>query len=287
MRLLNTLTTALGQLLLSPFASFPILGLLFWGAVLGIGFTFLFGKVSSQRRLRELSAQAKAQLLAIKLFRHDPLITLRCQGQLLKFAGLRLWYSLPAMLVMLIPSVLILVQMAQWYEYEPLPLGRSAVVDLRIAADQWNANQDVVIEVPSGIALETDSLRDATHHVISWRIPARGVRAQYAALAARLDETREAVVGRRGRWVIDGSRRPTPRRQLVGSALASGGATLPRGWACAVGSSPSPTAADNDSGMESTVVGDRDCRINGRSTHQRPTAEGGLLSRAASKLTAR
>ena len=132
MRFLNMLLSQLGYVLISPFASYPILGLVFWGAVSGVAMAWVFGLTSNQHRLRELVDETRAQLLAIKLFKHDPLVTFKCQWQLLKTTGLRLWHSLPPTLVMFVPFCLVLIQLAQWYEFVPLVPREATVVQLDV-----------------------------------------------------------------------------------------------------------------------------------------------------------
>ena len=169
MRTLNALLSHLGDLLLSPFASHPLAGLFFWGAVCGVVMTWVFGKTSNQRRLKELADQTKAHLLAIRLFKHDLVVTFRCQGQLLQTTGLRLWHSLPPVLVMLVPISLLLIQLAQWYEFAPLQPGQASVVDVEIFPRPQSPPPEVLLE-PVGVVVETDSHWDPSRHQLSWRV---------------------------------------------------------------------------------------------------------------------
>lgn len=166
----NAWLTRIGSLLLAPFESYPVAGLIFWGALSGVVATYVFGRTSSQRRLAEIAGQTRAQLLAIKLFKDDLRVTFQCQLELLRATGRRLALSLPPMLVMLIPFVLAMVQLAARYELQPLRPGESAVVQMELADDAWSALRDVQLEVPADIAVETESLRDETEHTLCWRI---------------------------------------------------------------------------------------------------------------------
>ena len=186
MAYLNALLTQIGYVLISPFANYPLTGLLFWGAVSGIVMAWIFGMTSNQQRLRELADETRAQLLAVKLFKHDLLVTFRCQWRLLKATGLRLWHSLPPTLVLLVPFCLVLIQLAQWYEFAPLAPGEAAVIQLDVASDRWDPFQDVQLDAPAEVVVETDSLRDSAAAQFAWRIRAAGPSS--AVLQCRLGE---------------------------------------------------------------------------------------------------
>ena len=170
MRTLNAFLSHLGDVLLSPFASHPLVGLLFWGAVCGVVMTWIFGKTSNQCRLKELADQTKSHLLAIRLFKHDLVVTFRCQGQLLRTTGLRLWHSTPPTLVMLVPICLVFIQLAQWYEFVPLEPGQASVVDLELSSDTQSQPSEVLLDPPAGVDVETDSHWDPSRQQLSWRV---------------------------------------------------------------------------------------------------------------------
>ncbi len=111
MNAINAILTQLAEFLLSPFASRPLIGLLFWSVVAGVLMTFAFGKTSSQRGLQRAADQTRSELLAIKLFKDDLGVVFRSQIGIFKATGLRLLYSLPPMLVLIIPFFLILSQL--------------------------------------------------------------------------------------------------------------------------------------------------------------------------------
>jgi len=166
----NRLLTQIGAALLAPFESYPVTGLVVWGAVSGVVATYVFGRTSNQRRLAEVADQTRAQLLAIKLFKDDLRVTFQCQLTLLKETGKRLAYSAAPMIVMMIPFVLVMTQLAVWYEHEPLRPGETTVVEMKLADDAWNTFRDVQIEAPRGVVVETESLRDEFQHTLCWRI---------------------------------------------------------------------------------------------------------------------
>src|SRR5690606_4672696 len=134
---LNALLTGAAEWLLTPFQNHAALGLLFWSAVTGIVMTYVFGKTSNQKALRQAADTIRAQLFAVKLFKEDLLVTFQCQLRLLRSTGRRLLHSIPPMLVMLVPLLLLLTQLAMRYEFRPLVEGEQAVVALKIIPDRW------------------------------------------------------------------------------------------------------------------------------------------------------
>lgn len=135
---------------------------------------YVIGKTSNQRALRRAADNVRAQLLAIKLFKEDLIVTFRCQISLLKWTGLRLLHSLPPMLVMAVPLLLILTQLAMRYEFRPLIPGEQAVVAMHIKPEHWKEMRDITLDPGSRFAVETQSLRDEQTTTIYWRVRATG-----------------------------------------------------------------------------------------------------------------
>jgi hypothetical protein len=96
----------------------------------------------------------------------------RALGRLLRYSALRIGCSLPPMLVMLVPFVLLLAHLAVWYEHRPLEVGEAAVVELQLAEEAWTEHRDARLEAPASIVVETRPLRDDQERTISWRIRA-------------------------------------------------------------------------------------------------------------------
>jgi hypothetical protein len=171
---LNAFLTHAGELLLAPFRNYPATGLVFWSVVTGIMMTYVFGKTSNQRALRRAADNIRAQLFAVKLFKEDLLVTFHCQMKLLRSTGTRLLHSVPPMLVMIVPLLLVLTQLAMRYEFRPLVKDQQAVVAVHIKPDAWNATRDITLNSGDGFVVETESLRDQKNSTIYWRVRADG-----------------------------------------------------------------------------------------------------------------
>jgi hypothetical protein len=171
---LNALLTPASGFLLAPFRNYPATGLVFWSVITGIMMTYVFGKTSNQRALRRAADNIRAQLLAVKLFKDDLLVTFQCQVTLLRSTGMRLLHSVPPMLVMIVPLLFVLTQLAMRYEFCPLVKDDQAVVATHIRPDAWKASRDISLDSDDGFVVETESLRDERNSVVYWRVRADG-----------------------------------------------------------------------------------------------------------------
>ena len=168
----NSVCTNTADVLLAPFAAYPLVGLVFWGVVAGALMAFVVGRTSNQTALARVVDRTRAQLLAVGLFRDDLGVTFRCQLELLKLICLRLWYSIPPMLVMIVPFFVVLSQLALRYETQPLRPGDRATVYLYLAEPHWKAYHDTILTTSLGVTIETEGLRDDLSKSIAWRIRA-------------------------------------------------------------------------------------------------------------------
>jgi len=170
MNAINGVMRGLVGAALAPFAGLPpIVALLVLSAVLGVLAAIVFRYTSPQRALRRVADQVRANLLAMRLFSDDLLVTFRTQGGLLKASFLRLAYSLPPLFVLIVPFVLILAQLAMYYEFRPLRPGEAALVSVQVQQDRWAALQELTLEPPEGVQVEA-RVRDGSSHTITWRI---------------------------------------------------------------------------------------------------------------------
>ncbi len=150
----------------------PLLVLIIWSVVTGIVMAVVFRCTSNQKALAKVANETSANILAIKLFQDDLGVTFRCLLKLLHDIAQRLRHSLRPMLIMLVPLLLLLVQLALRFEYEPLQIGESAVVELRLAPAVWEQFNTVRIEAPDTVRVETAAMRDFKLHTVYWRLSA-------------------------------------------------------------------------------------------------------------------
>jgi len=172
MNVLNAVLVKLTGAVLTPFLGLPAqVALIVFGSLAGVLAAVAFRYTSNQAALRRVADQVRANLLALRLFRDDLRSLLAAQLGLLKASGLRLLHSLPPLLVLIVPFVLLLTQLALWYEYRPLAPGESALVEVEIAPAAWAAGQDIRLVAPDSLAV-SGPVRDPACHLVTWRITA-------------------------------------------------------------------------------------------------------------------
>ena len=138
MNALNAVLSQITRAVLAPFAGLPSqVALIVISVVAGVLAAMAFRYTSNQKALKRVADEVRASLLAMRLFRDDLRNVFAAQLGLLKASMSRLWYSLPPLVVLIVPFVFLLAQLAMWYEFRPLGAGESAVVDVRIAPDAW------------------------------------------------------------------------------------------------------------------------------------------------------
>ena len=171
MNWINARMTAISELVLAPLASWPPLAVLIVLSVLfGAAMTVVFRYTSNQRALRAVAKRTKAQLMCLRIFKDDLGVAIRCQGSVIKAIGQRLWYSVPPMLILIVPFVFILTQLALRYESRPLVPGESVIASLQLTPEGWSERDTARLEAPRGVTVETPALRDGAEQSIYWRL---------------------------------------------------------------------------------------------------------------------
>lgn len=172
MNFVNAIMTTLVRTLMAPLAAWPLTGLVLLGLLSGIGAAVVFRFTSPQRGLRWVADWTRANLLAMKLFKDEFGVTIRALGCLMIAVVLRLLFSLPPMLVLVIPFTLLLSQMAMWYEFRAPRPGEPLVVEAVVLPEHWDPAGDVRLEVPAGVQIETEVISNPARHSYAWRIRA-------------------------------------------------------------------------------------------------------------------
>ncbi|MEE8459658.1 MAG: hypothetical protein V3S08_07285 [Phycisphaerales bacterium] len=175
MNWINGILTAISNILLAPVKTWPpAVVLIVLSVIAGVLVTIVFRYSSDQKGLKRVANLTKAQLMCLRIFKEDLGVALRCQGDILKSIGRRLWLSLPPMLVLMIPFTLVLTQLSIRYERRPIRTGESVVLAVQLTPESWpNDSDNLFLQVPSGVVVETPALRDEAAHTVYWRLGLR------------------------------------------------------------------------------------------------------------------
>lgn len=231
MNLLTGMLRTLTGLALAPFASLPpIVALVFYSLLMGIGAAIAFRYTSNQKALKRVANQITASLLALRLYKDDTVTTFRAIGGLLLASFARLWYSLAPLAILLVPFSLILAQFGMYYEYRPLEPGSETIVSVRVDPERWDQLQNVDLVAPDSVKILARN-RDAAHSEIVWKIqptqPVEGVLS--IAVAGDKVEKELKVADETDRLTFVNPLRPGPVTDFTNWLLHPGEPTLASG----------------------------------------------------------
>lgn len=131
---------------------------------------FIFRQTSNQEGIRKAKDRIKAHLLEIRLFKDNMSVSLKAQGNILLANMKYITYSFKPLLVMIIPIILILVQLNFWFGYQPLKVGESTILKVKLDEGQNPLNLDIKVEPSTAFSIETPPLRIEEEREISWRL---------------------------------------------------------------------------------------------------------------------
>jgi hypothetical protein len=171
---LNAMANGLGSRLLGPIAYMPdwLSGTVVSVAT-GVLFLVAFKYTSNQTAIKRVKNDITANLLSLKLFKESARVAVRAQGRVFLGAFRLLILALAPMLVMMVPAVLILAQLALWYESRPLRPGEEAVVTLKLNGAAESAWPDISLEPLDAVETTVGPVRVQSKREMCWNIKAR------------------------------------------------------------------------------------------------------------------
>lgn len=177
METINILFNFLFDTLLLPFVGMsPIYGLIIISAITGILMLMVFRYTSDQKGIKRTKNLVKAHFLAIRLYKDDISQMVSTMKNILVSNLLYMSKSIKPMAFMLIPVGLVLIQLDSRYEHRAFRVGESAIVTILLVPDAAASSgslrllDDLSLQVPAGIKIETPALRIASRAEACWRI---------------------------------------------------------------------------------------------------------------------
>ncbi len=176
MSVLNAVLRAAVDGLLSPFRGLsPWVGLAVVSILTAVPMLLVFRATSNQTALAAVKKQIHAGLFEIRLFNDDLRAIMRAQLHILRQNLSYLRLSLPPMLWIVPPLVLLFAQLQFHYGYRGLEVGQPALLEATIresALDGATGKPTLRLDVPDGLRVETPPLWIASESRFSWRIAA-------------------------------------------------------------------------------------------------------------------
>lgn len=171
---LNAVANALGRIILAPIAVLPgWLSATLIAAVTGVLLLVAFKYTSNQRAIKRVRDDIKANLLALKLFKDSPIVTLRAQGRVFAGAFKLMLLAIVPMLIMAVPVCLILGQLALWYQARPLREGEEALVELRLNGEPSAPLPDVTLTQADAFETLIGPVHVPSDRAVYWSLKAR------------------------------------------------------------------------------------------------------------------
>lgn len=174
MDIINSIFNKMFNILFYPFHWLnPVWGLIFISVVVGIMMLFIFKHTSNQAGIKQLKNELKAHLLEFRLYKDDVALSLEAMKDLFQTNFGYIKFALKPMLILMVPTILILIQLATWYEFRPLQVGEKSILSIKVK----NAAvlDRVEIQTPEGLQIETPPIRIAPLSEIDWRLKATRV----------------------------------------------------------------------------------------------------------------
>jgi hypothetical protein len=141
-------------------------------ALLGVGMLLIFKYTSNQKAIGRVRDHIKARLLGMKLFKDNIPVVLKYQLQVFGYALLLLLYSIPPIIVMALPFLLILGQMGTRYQSAPLAVNEPASVIMQLNLADGAPMPDVALLEQDAVEVVTGPVRVFSKAQVFWKLKA-------------------------------------------------------------------------------------------------------------------
>ncbi|AQT68361.1 hypothetical protein STSP2_01521 [Anaerohalosphaera lusitana] len=139
-------------------------------SITGVLMLLVFKYTSNQDAIGRVRDRIKANMLALKLYKDSLYVTFKSLGGLFAGAGSLLLHALRPMGVMIVPMVLLLGQLALWYEHRPLAIGEEAIVSVQVQETQ--ARPSVRLIEAEGVEVVVDRSWFEKKNAYYWKVRA-------------------------------------------------------------------------------------------------------------------
>jgi hypothetical protein len=173
-RTINIAANAAGEFLLAPLRAAGPWAMMAWASLATAVFALIVIRLTANREaLRRAKGRQTARALELLLFKDDLVVSFGAIGRLLAAVLAYQKRFLAPFLVMLVPVVLLMIQLAGWFEARPLRPGETALVKALFAPGTPVQELDIVLGASDNVAIEAGPLRIPAANEITWRVAAR------------------------------------------------------------------------------------------------------------------
>lgn len=148
----------------------PFVGLAVASCLLGIAMLWVVGKTSNQGAIQRAKKLMQAHLLEMRLYRDEPILLFRAQGNLLLNNARYLGHMLRPALFLVVPMVLLYGHFDAIYGRRPLRVGESAL----LAADTALSGSELSLSASGSFQVDSVPVTALASGQVVWRIRATG-----------------------------------------------------------------------------------------------------------------
>ncbi len=170
----NSIFGKIFEIVFFPFKSMtPWIGMIFISFLTALLMLCVFRFTSHQQGIKQVKNKIKAHLLEIRLFKDSLNVSLRAQGNILRYNLKYIGYSIKPLMVMIIPLILILIQLNLWFGHQSLTPGQEVILKVEVDEDLSLLDTEFLIESSSGLVIETPPLRIEETREVNWKLFAK------------------------------------------------------------------------------------------------------------------
>ncbi|MFC1814564.1 hypothetical protein ACFL0M_01220 [Thermodesulfobacteriota bacterium] len=166
-------------------------------AISALIFLVIFKKTSNQEMIRQYKNKIFAHILEIRLYKDQPILTIKIIFSILRYNLIYLRYTLVPLLVMFPIIVVISVQLNNRYGYAPLASNLRFIIraelDKAVVADVSRGLERIRLETSDGIIVETSPMRIISQASIFWRAKVIGSKGNQQFCRIRIDGNRDTL----------------------------------------------------------------------------------------------
>ena len=190
----------------------PLAGLAIVSALIGIGMLWVVGKTSNQQAIERAKKRMQAHLLEMRLYRDEPGLLFRAQGQLIANNFRYVGQMLRPALVLTLPMVVLYGHFDSVYGLRPLRVGESALV----TASTKLPGTELVLHGSDQFVVEGNPVSVTATNEVVWRIRALAEGASELLLETPLGPIpKSAVAGDSGAYLSRSRARSWWQRLLL------------------------------------------------------------------------
>ena len=166
-------------------------------AISALIFLVIFKKTSNQKMITRYKNRMIAHILEIRLYKDQPVLTLKSIIRIIWYNIVYLRYALPSLIVILPVLLIISIQINNRYGYMPMKVGNPFIIRVDMARrhtlDIPNISQKIYCTTSKGIEIETVPLVVASQPSIFWRARLTSLEADRPIVKITIDETNGTI----------------------------------------------------------------------------------------------